>query len=82
MPWKYQEIWQAIKTNMQAEITVSRDMAPTLIQGVKRTKCADNVHRSGVGLVPWSKLVIEKELLSERTQMMKITFRLLYDSRV
>jgi len=64
------------------EITIHEDLMETVIQGVKRTKSAENVSRSKVGLVPWSKLVIEKELLSQHTRMMKVKFRLLYDTRL
>ena len=82
MAYVYQEIWETIKVELQAEITVSKDRAPTVIQGVKRTKCAENAHRSSVGLIPWSKLIIAQELLSQRTGMVKVTFKLLYDTRI
>lgn len=81
MAYKYQTIWNEIKHNKKAEITISKDLAPTVIQGVKRTKSAENVGRSEVGLVRYSKLVIEQEVLSERTGMLKVTFSLLYDIR-
>lgn len=82
MALKYASIWNEIKANSVASVTVSRDLAPTLIQGVKRTKCAENAGRSGLGagLIPWAPLVIEKELLSERTGMMRVTFRLEYST--
>lgn len=81
---KYTSIWQEIKANQAATVTVSRENAATLIQGVKRTKCAENAGRGklGAGLIPWSKLEIETELLSERTGMLKVTFRLIYNTRV
>lgn len=82
MAYVYQEIWDTIKAELRAEITVSKDYAPTVIQGVKRTKCAENAHRSSVGLIPWSKLVISQEVLSETLGKVKVTFRLLYDTRI
>lgn len=82
MAYKYREIWNTIKVEQQAVITVSKHSAPTVIQGVKRTKCAENAHRASVGLVPWSKLVITKEVISERLDLIRVTFKLLYDTRV
>lgn len=82
MAYKYQALWDEIKRNRTAEITLSRELAPTVIQGVKRTKSAENVGRSEVGLIRYSKLVIEKELLSERTGRIKVKFKLLYDTRL
>lgn len=77
---KYSAVWQEIKINHVASVTVSRVNAATLVQGVKRTKCAENAGRSKLGLIPWAKLEIEKELLSERTGMMRITFKLQYST--
>lgn len=82
MAYKYQQIWHTIKVEQKAVITVHKSVVATVVQGVKRTKCAENAHRSSVGLIPWSKLQITKELLSDRTGMMRITFALLYDTRV
>ena len=82
MAYKYQEVWDTIKAELHAEVTVSKAYAPTLIQGVKRTKCAENAHRSSVGLIPWSKLVIQQEIISDTLKLVKIRFKLLYDTRV
>jgi hypothetical protein len=81
---KYSAIWHQIKTapNRTAEVVVHESIAETLTQGVKRTKSADNVTRSSVGLIPYSKLVVKQELLSDRTRQVKITFTLLYDTRL
>lgn len=80
--YKYQLIWDAIKLNRYAEVTIGRDVLDTVIQGVKRTKCAENSTRSQAGLIPWSKMKITKELLSERTGMWKVRFELVYDTRL
>lgn len=84
MTYKYVTIWKTIKHSdeCKAEVTVHKDSVETVIQGVKRTKAAENVTRSAVGLIPFSKLVIEKQLLSERTGMMLVKFKLLYDTRL
>lgn len=84
MSYKYQAIWNAIKSSHPAEveITIHEDLMETVLQGVKRTKSAENVSRAAVGLIPWSKLVIEKKLLSVHTRMMKVKFKLLYDTRL
>lgn len=78
---KYQAIWNEIKLKRCAEFTVHESIAETVLQGVKRTKSAENATRSAVGLVPYSKLVVEKEMISERTGMMKFKLSLLYDTR-
>lgn len=81
MAYKYAEIWNTIKINQSAEIVLHRNIVATVIQGVKRTKCAENIGRSSVGLIPWSKLVVKQEVLSDRG-MVKVSFQLLYDTRV
>lgn len=82
--YKYQEIWNAIKNSEkgEAEITVHESILPTVIQGTKRTKSAENVSRPLVGLVRYSKLIIEKELLSKERGIWKVKFKLLYDTRL
>ena len=81
---RYSAIWHQIKTdpNRTAEVVVHEDIAETVTQGVKRTKSAENVTRSAVGLIPYSKMIVKKELLSDRTRQVKITFTLLYDTRL
>lgn len=81
MAYVYQPIWEKIKLNLEAEVTVSEDKVATLIQGVKRTKCTDNAKRASVGLIPFSRLTIEQEKLSDRG-VVKVKFKLLYDTRV
>lgn len=80
--YKYQEIWDTIKRDLKAEVTVGPDLAPTLIQGVKRTKCAENSTRSMVGLIPFSRLKVKREVISKTTGMLKVTFELIYDNRL
>lgn len=84
MAYKYQEIWDRIKKSLDGsvEITVHEDILPTVVQGVKRTKSAENVSRPLVGLVRFSKLVITKELLSKDRRLWKVKFKLLYDTRL
>lgn len=82
MTYKYQEIWDTIKRDLKADVVVGPDLAPTLIQGVKRTKCAENSTRSMLGLIPYSRMRIKQQKLSDRTGQLKITFELIYDSRL
>lgn len=82
MAYKYQEIWDTIKANKCAEIVLHRSLVATTVQGVKRTKSAENVSRPLMGQVPYSKLVIKQEVLSERTGQVKVRFELLYDTRL
>jgi hypothetical protein len=73
---QYDIIWDQIKTTGSAEVTVSKDFARTLENGVKRTKTAENVARRMAGLVGWSKLVVTRTTLSPTH--IKIRFELLY----
>lgn len=77
---RYQSVWNAIKKTGRAEFTVHKDIAPTVIQGIKVTKSAENVARRKVGFVGWSKLVIKEERISEHH--VKVTMTLLYDTNL
>lgn len=57
-------------------MTVSKEHARTVEDGVKRVKTAENVARRQAGLVGWSKLVITRQDLS--STMVRIDFSLLY----
>jgi len=82
MTYKYQEIWNTIKRDLKADVVVGPELAPTLIQGVKRTKCAENATRSMMGQIPYSKLKIRQETLSQTTGAIKVSFELIYDNRI
>ncbi len=73
---KYHIIWNTIKTTGRASVTVSKEHARTVEDGVKRVKTAENVARRQAGLVGWSKLVITRQDLS--ATMVRIDFSLLY----
>lgn len=72
----YDAVWNQIKTTGSAEVTVSKEFARTLENGVKRVKTAENVARRMAGLVGWSKLVVTRVNISSTT--VKIKFELLY----
>jgi hypothetical protein len=76
MSSQYHAIWNAIKQTGSASITVSKDHARTVEDGVKRVKTAENVARRQAGLVGWSKLVIQRTSLS--STHIRIDFSLLY----
>lgn len=75
---RYHVIWNSIKQTGSAEVTVSKEHARTVEDGVKRVKTAENVARRLSGLVGWSKLVIEREELSSTHILIKFT--LLYNT--
>jgi hypothetical protein len=77
---KYRPIWNEIKATQKAEVTVSKHLVATLIQGVKKIKSEENSTRSLMGLVPFSKLVISQEEISKERQIVKVTFKLLYNT--
>lgn len=77
---KYADLWGAIKETGKVEITVSRDIAPTVIHGVLRVKSAENVARKRVGLIGWSKLVIVRDEIPDKPTHMKVTMSLLYNT--
>jgi hypothetical protein len=73
---RYHTIWNTIKQTGSASITVSKEHARTVEDGVKRVKTAENVARRQAGLVGWSKLVITRTELSATHT--RIDFTLLY----
>ncbi len=75
---KYADLWNEIKQTGKVDFTVSKDIAPTVIHGVLRTKSAENVARRNVGLIGWSKLVIEQTELS--ATHIRVHMRLLYST--
>jgi hypothetical protein len=79
---KYRQVWIEIKNNLTADITISRDLAPTVVQGIKRIKCEENVSRKSLGLIPFSRMFITEEVISESKGLIKITFTLHYDNRL
>lgn len=80
MASQYQSIWNTLKTNEWAEVTVSKDNARTMIDGVKRVKALENTARRSVGLMGWSKMVIMQTKLSDR--YIKVRFELLYSTKL
>ena len=76
MARRYQPIWETIKRTGSAEITVSKDAARTVEEGVKEIKSEENTVRRKMGMIGWSKLVIKREKLS--STHIKISFELLY----
>ena len=77
---KYASIWNEIKRTGKVTIAVRTGAASTDIQGVLRTKSAENTARRGVGLSTWSKLVITKE--PGAGDQLRITLELLYSSQL
>ena len=77
---KYSAVWNIIKTQGAAEIIVNKDIAHTVVAGIKRTKCVENVRRKTAQGAGWSKLVIRTETADEH--FVKIRFELLYSTVV
>jgi hypothetical protein len=77
---KYTDIWNTIKATHRAEVTVSKENAATVIQGVKRTKCVENGVLKAMDQFPFPKITYRVEKLSEK--IVKITFELPYDFRI
>ena len=73
---QYDSVWHTIKHVGSATVTVSKAHARTVEDGVKRVKTAENTARTRVGLVGWSKLVIQRQEIS--ATHVRITFSLLY----
>jgi len=80
MARRYASIWNVIKAEGKVSITVSKDAARTVENGVKEAKTIENVSRRKMGMIGWSKLVISREKLSDTH--IKITFKLLYSTDV
>ncbi len=80
MARRYVPIWNRIKAEGKVEITVSKDAARTVENGVKEAKTIENVARRKMGMIGWSKLVVKRETISDN--YIKITFTLLYSTDV
>ena len=80
MSFLYGPIWEAVKATGKAEVTASKDFAPTLIQGVRRTKSFENGLKRKTGKPRFPKLWTETIELSDK--MVKIVFTLSYETRL
>lgn len=80
MARRYVPIWNRIKAEGKTTITVSKAAARTVENGVKEAKTIENVSRRKMGMIGWSKLIIEREEIS--STHIKITFTLLYSTDV
>lgn len=61
---KYATLWKEIKETGEVEFTVNKSIAPTVIQGVYRTKSAENAVRKKLGYIGWSKLKTTQRTIS------------------
>lgn len=72
---KYTDIWNSLKlTDSIVIFTVSKAVAPTVIQGLKRTKSSENVVRRKLGMRAWSKLVITQYEISATMLRVEVKF--------
>jgi hypothetical protein len=79
---RYQQLWNSLKRDQTAEVVLHKDLAQTVIQGLRKIKSDENVKRRSVGLVPFSKLLHKEEVVRESRGQVKLTFWFLYDTRV
>lgn len=80
MASRYDPIWNEIKANGTATITVSKDAARTVTEGVIEAKKHENTARIKVGLIGWSRMKIERTPISDTH--IKITFSFLYSTDI
>lgn len=76
----YSSVWNEIKLNGKASVTVSKDFARTMIAGVIETKSDENTVRRKVGLIGWSKLKITRTVLSDTR--IRVDFTLVYSTNL
>ena len=76
----YREVWNEVKRSGSASIVVSKAAAKKITLGILQAKARENVARRNAGLLYWSKFVITRQPLSDT--MLKITFTLLYESKL
>lgn len=77
---KYDAVWNELKAKGCVEFTVSTEAAFTVINGIKLAKTTENVARRHMGLIGWSKLVIERKQLSPTMLRVKLSF--LYETKL
>lgn len=80
MAYIYQDIWNTVKANGKAEITVSEVHAPTVIQGVRRTKSFENGLKRKKKKVRFPKMYVARKELGQG--MLLVTFTLSYEVRL
>lgn len=76
----YKEVWTEVKRSGSASIVVSKAAAKKITLGILQAKAKENVARRHAGLMYWSKFTIVRQPLSD--SMIKITFSLLYESKL
>jgi len=76
----YKEVWSEVKCSGSASIVVSKAAAKKITLGILQAKAKENVARRHAGLLYWSKFVITRQPISDT--MIKITFTLLYESKL
>ena len=81
MTYKYQSIWDRLKADLTAEVTVSKMLAPTLIQGVRKVKWRENAIRKGKGMITYFRMKSTIEPL-DGTPYVKVKFWLTQDHRL
>lgn len=80
MAFIYQEIWDTVKANGSAEITVSEAHARTVIQGVRRTKSFENGLKRKKKKIRFPKMYVERTEIGQG--MLKVKFTLSYEVRL
>jgi hypothetical protein len=71
---QYLSVLRTLQNTGVAEVTVSKDMLVTMINGVKKIKAEDNITRQALGLMRMNRLVIEKKELRPGFFLVRFTF--------
>jgi len=75
---KYDDVWKELKRTGKVEILVSKEAAPTILNGIKRTKAEENSIRKGRGLIRFSKLEIIQEPVDDMPTHIRIKLSFVY----
>lgn len=77
---EYRQVWNKLKAEGKASITVSNVAMKNTINGILKIKAAENVRRKNLGMMYWSKLVITKTAVTPH--MTRVDFSFLYSTKI
>lgn len=73
MAWMYAPIWEELKRNGTADVTVSESNLETVKQAIKKVKSSENVTRRPMGFAPFGRLEFTTTCLSEERKLWKLS---------
>ena len=77
---KYDSVWETLKQTGRAEVVVSKEAVNLVVTGVRDAKYRESYARKKAGLIAWSRMHIQRDVLSDTR--VKLTFTFIYSTRL